>query len=139
VLADKGGYYTVTLSVSETVSTTTSGVTATTTGTSQLASARINVLGAGNNHPPVAVAKTTSKATSVASLDATESYDADGQRLTYSWSIMSASSSDVEITNATSSVAYLYNWLGSTQTYLVKLHVSDGVDYDEAVLQVTTD
>lgn len=140
--ADKGGYYTVTLSVTETVETLADGTSTAQTATSQLTSMRINVVGNGSNHPPVAVAKSSFSATNVAALDATESYDADGQPLSYMWSIMSESSTsgvDAEITYTTSSIAYLYNWLGSSQTYLVKLHVSDGQDYDEAVLQVSTD
>lgn len=137
--ADKGGYYTVTLSVTEIIDTLVDGTSTAQTATSQLTSMRINVVGNGSNHPPVAVAKSSLTATNVATLDATESYDIDGQPLFYTWSIMSESSADVEITNYTSSIAYLYSWLGSSQTYLVKLHVSDGQDYDEAVLQVSTD
>jgi hypothetical protein len=141
LFADKGGYYTVTLSVTETVNVATGGTTGTTTpqtSTSKLASMRINVVGYGDNHPPVAVIKAASTAKDVVALRADESYDIDGQPLSYSWKLMTpVSAGEAELRNANFVTAYLYNWMPPPQTFLVLLHVSDGVDYDEAVLQVT--
>lgn len=129
-LADKGGYYTVTLTVSE-----TSG--ASVTYTSQMVSARISAVGEGSNHPPVAVAKTPATSQNVATLDGTESYDADGQPLSYSWTVYSGSTSSAQISDSSSATAYIYNWVDTSQSYTIKLHVSDGMDYDEAFLTVT--
>lgn len=136
---DKGGYYTVTLSVTEKVTPAVTTTPAPLDMTSQLETKRINVLGYGGNHPPVAVVRAVSTATDVAALSASESYDIDGHPLSYSWKIMSPVSipTEVELTNPFSVTAYLYNWLASPQSILVMLHVSDGLDYDEAVLAVT--
>lgn len=138
--ADKGGYYTVTLTVTETATVQQGGVAGTTTqaATSKLVSTRINVLGYGGNHPPVAVAKAASTAKDIVALSAADSYDIDGQPLSYSWRIMSQVSvpGEAELRNSNSVSAYLINWVQPSQTYLVALKVSDGVDYDEAVLQV---
>lgn len=141
LFADKGGYYTVTLTVTETANVAQGGTTGTTTTqatTSRLVSTRINVMGYGGNHPPVAVAKAASAAKDIVALSAADSYDVDGQPLSYSWKIMSQVSipGEAELRNANSVSAYLINWVQPSQTYLVTLHVSDGVDYDEAVLQV---
>jgi len=144
LFADKGGYYTVTLIVTETFNVTTGGTgttgatTTPQTSTSKLASMRINVVGYGDNHPPVAVIKAASTAKDVVALRADESYDIDGQPLSYSWKLMTpVSAGEAELRNANFVTAYLYNWMPPPQTFLVLLHVSDGVDYDEAVLQVT--
>ncbi|MBF0293199.1 MAG: hypothetical protein HQK86_13690 [Nitrospinae bacterium] len=136
---DKGGYYTVTLSVTEKVTPAVTTTPAPLDMTSQVETLRINVLGYGGNHPPVAVARTASSATDVAALSASESYDIDGHPLSYSWKIMSPVTipTEVELTNPYSVTAYLYNWLASPQSILMMLHVSDGLDYDEAVLAVT--
>jgi len=142
LFADKGGYYTVTLIVTETANVTTGG-TGTTGGattpqttTSKLASSRINVVGSGNNHPPVAVAKASSNGTNAAALSAAESYDIDGNPMSYSWEIMSGGGAG-EVRDPNSMTAYLYSWRTTPQTFLVRLHVSDGADYDEVVLQLT--
>lgn len=136
---DKGGYYTVTLSVTEKVTPSVTTTPAPLDMTSQLETKRINVLGYGGNHPPVAVARAASTATDVVALSASESYDIDGHPLSYSWKIMSPVSipTEVELTNPFSVTAYLYNWLATPQSILMMLHVSDGLDYDEAVLAVT--
>jgi hypothetical protein len=140
--ADKGGYYTVTLVVTETATvssggTSGGGTTSPQTTTSKLTSARINVVGSGGNHPPVAVARVATTAKDMVALSALESYDIDGQPLSYSWKIMSQVSipDEAELRNGNSSTAYLINWLQSPYIYLMMLHVSDGVDYDEVVFQ----
>jgi hypothetical protein len=138
LFADKGGYYTVTLSVQETPTPAVSSAAAAAV-TSKLVTKRINVVGYGSNHPPVAVARAASLATDVAALSASESYDIDGHPLSYSWKIMSPLSipTEAELTNQYTMTSYLYNWLATPQSILVMLHVSDGLDYDEAVLAVT--
>lgn len=127
--ADKGGYYTVTLKVS--TDNEAGGQT------SKTATATINVVGTGSNHPPVAVIQSTS-ATGVATLNGTQSYDIDGNPLTYTWTLVSnLTSSQAQLLDSRSAIAYLYSKLDVSYTFAVKLHVTDGIDYDESTATVT--
>lgn len=121
--ADKGGYYTVTLVV-----TNASGVA------SEVASMRVSVVGTGSNHPPVAIINAT-QATDLAVLDGSSSYDIDGNAITYSWTLLNApGGSNSAISSAQSPVAYLSS--DSSANLAVRLVVSDGVDSDEAYATV---
>lgn len=122
--ADKGGYYTVSLSV-----TNASGVI------SLAALKRISIVGTGDNHPPVAIAKAT-PGTGVIVLDATSSYDVDEDEITYEWVVVTApEGSKTSLTSKIEPITYLYSNIASTIT--VRLHVTDGVDQDDIVISAT--
>lgn len=92
--ADKGGYYTVVLKVTNSASTSSVVVTS-----------RINVVGTGNNHPPVAIVTVTASE-DVAVLDGSGSYDIDGSALAYNWAIINAPSGS-SLTSTTSPITPL--------------------------------
>ena len=126
-LTDKGGYYTVTLEI-----TNESGKK------SDMATVRIDAVGTGDNHPPVASAGSDQTVTvgDVAVLDATLSYDADGDSLSYQWALIdSPSGSAVDVVAQQVSRAFLYPDVKGT--YTVRVRVSDGVDSDEDFVVVT--
>lgn len=121
--ADKGGFYTVTLKV-----TNESGLG------SKVTSAQIDIVGTGQNHPPVAVVETTVSDAFVI-LDGSSSYDVDGQGLTYEWSLLNApAGASSSINNGSSPIAYLIS--NANANLAVRLKVSDGVDSDEAYATV---
>lgn len=132
--ADKGGYYAVTLKATNSAS-----------ATSAVALQKINVIGTGRNHPPVAIfASTPSKGSAI--LDASQSYDADGESLLYKWSFTARvsgtadpvtgemASPEMFVENASSRIAYFYST--APGAYAVQLDVSDGLDSDTAINSV---
>lgn len=126
--ADKGGYYTVIL--------TATNVDAL---VSNVATALIDAVGTGDNHPPVASAGADQTVTTgkVAVLDGSGSYDPDGGNISYSWSLLRApaASSVTGITDNNTSQALLYPDVAGV--YTVRLSVTDGIDTDTDVAVVT--
>lgn len=127
-VADKGGYYTATLQVTDAGG-----------NVSDLVKTRIDAVGTGANHPPVANAGADLTATlgSVAVLDGTTSYDVDENPISYQWSLRSApsGSSITTVTSSLESRAYLYP--DAAGDYIIRLRVSDGIDTDEDFVTVT--
>lgn len=126
-LADKGGYYTVTLVVTNASSTP-----------SATASVRINATGTGDNHPPVADVGDAQKSTvgDTVVLDGSASYDIDNDELSYTWAVIeSPTHSSASLSNKKNSHAYLYTDVAGT--YKARLTVSDGYDSDTAYVTVT--
>ncbi len=128
-VADKGGYYTATLQVTNEAE-----------NVSSLATAYINVVGTGRNHPPVAIAgadqTVTLTASSVAALDGTASYDADGDELSYRWFLLGAPADyTYGFVQTRSPTPQLYPQMAGI--YTVRLEVSDGVDFDIDYIEVT--
>ncbi|MBI5816470.1 MAG: PKD domain-containing protein [Nitrospinae bacterium] len=126
---DKGGYYQVSLQV-----------TNASASASQIQSAQVSGVGSGGvNHPPVVILATTATAviTETAVLDGSLSYDADGDDITYSWYLVSAPSTSTaaRLTNIHEKFPYLYTDVAGT--YTVRLVVDDGTDFDEAYITVT--
>ena len=120
--ADKGGKYIITLIV-----TNDQGAA------SKPTSVVINAVGTNGNYPPVAIIKAT-LASGGSLLDGTGSYDQDGGRLWYQWTVMNPVGR-VWIENGASSVAMLRST--SNQSYIIRLWVSDGIDSDEAYQTVS--
>jgi len=125
---DKGGYYMVSLAV-----------TNASAKQSSVATLPIDVVGAGNNHPPVAI---TTKAVTVttgnaAVLDGSRSYDADQQALYYTWTLIGAPATSAVTTLSDNSAKTAYFTPDVAGTYNVKLVVSDGTDTDQALVTVT--
>ena len=119
-VADKGGYYTASLQV-----------TNTSTKPSEIVKANISVVGTGSNHPPVAVAGAdqTVSTGDVVLLDGTASFDADNDAISFIWTLLgkpSGSSATFDGTGNASSVLHP----DVKGTYTVQLWVSDGVDGD---------
>ncbi|VAX21667.1 hypothetical protein MNBD_NITROSPINAE02-789 [hydrothermal vent metagenome] len=128
-VADNGGYYTVTLQVKN-----KSGKK------SSVKTARVDAVGSGNNHPPVANAgpdQTAVDVGAVAILDASGSYDADQDQLTFLWSILSipATSAITQVVDARQMNAYLYPDVAGD--YYIKLWVGDGADADLDFVTIT--
>jgi hypothetical protein len=126
--ADKGGYYTVTLQV------TNSGEL-----TSNVAVATIDAVGTGDNHPPVANAGADQTVTAgeLAILDGSASYDPDGGNITYQWTLLltPTDSAITAVSDATGVRGLLYT--DEAGTYTARLRVSDGIDTDEDFITVT--
>lgn len=125
---DKGGYYMASLVVTN-VSAKSSGV----------ATLRINIVGTGSNHPPVAittaaVAVTTGNA---AVLDGSNSYDADQQTIYYTWTLIGVPSTSAVTTLSDNTTKTAYFTPDVVGTYNVKLVVSDGTDSDQVLVKVT--
>lgn len=125
---DKGGYYMVSLVVTNT-SAKTSGV----------ATLRISGVGTGSNHPPVAittaaVAVTTGNA---AVLDGSKSYDSDQQSLYYTWTLIGVPSTSAVTTLNDNTAKTAYFTPDVAGIYNVKFVVSDGTDSDQALVTVT--
>ena len=125
---DKGGGYLVYLKVTNSSSVASDTVTS-----------LINAVGTGSNHPPVAITTTalTKTIASVVLLDGSQSYDADQQTLTYTWTLISkpATSAVVAVTDDTLKTGYFTPDVAGT--YNIKFVVSDGTDSDEVFIVVT--
>lgn len=124
--ADKGGYYVVRLSVTNT------------DGTTRSISKTIDALGTGDNHPPVAMITVTgsSSAATTASLymlDGSASYDIDGDTIYYNWSVLGSYGATYPVADQTLSIAFV-----TALEAIVKLRVNDGTDYDEAYTNLET-
>lgn len=92
------------------------------------------------NQPPVAIINPSATSVSTGTmitLDGRNSYDPDGQALSYSWSLaQKPQDSLAELTNATSSVAHLTPDVEGT--YIVQLIVNDGaLDSDPATVEIS--
>jgi len=123
--ADKGGYYTVTLTV-----TNKSGKV------SESSSARIDAGGTGGNHPPVAIIKKTESGV-MALLDGSGSYDIDGDPISYRWTVPTVGAPPLQ-QGVTSPVFTLRTseTTAGTYNFIVRLDVSDGIDTDSAFVSV---
>ncbi len=125
---DVGGYYTVTLQV------TNSGALK-----SNTAAVQVDATGTGSNHPPVAMAGADQSVTAgdLVILDASSSVDADQEDLTYIWTLLSAPATS-EITGL-SNASDIYSFLQTdvAGAYTVRLRVSDGIDTDEDFIIIT--
>ncbi len=127
----EGGYYTVTLVVAN-----GSGVAG------HSASAQIEVVGTGDNHPPVSMIEytPTDGLSNVVALEGGTSYDADGQALTYEWGLFNTPEGFTSyLQHSTSQVAYLRTDVTYAYDFLVRLVVSDGIDQDESFVTITVD
>ena len=121
--ADKGGLYTVELVV-----------TNEDTKSSSTATHQIDVLGTGGNHPPVASFIFTT-GTKFALLDARESYDMDGNIMSFTWNILNPPpGSTLTVNQQDGRLAYLFVTTGTKVA--VELTVADHVDRDVAVKQI---
>ncbi|VAX22552.1 hypothetical protein MNBD_NITROSPINAE03-296 [hydrothermal vent metagenome] len=137
-ITDKGGFYTVTLQV-----TNESGEA------SEIKTIVIDAVGAGSNHPPVAMAgadaSVTIATTGVALLDGSASYDADGDTLSYQWLLLGApsaatgspGSSTYQLFESKSDTAQLYPYIAGI--YTLQLTVSDGIDQDQDQVVITAE
>lgn len=127
-VVDEGGYYTISLQV-----TNVSG------DKSDIVTVKIGAVGTGDNHPPVASAGADATATagSVAVLDGSGSYDQDENSITYRWSVLSApaTSTVTSVSSSTSIRAFLFPDVAGK--YVIHLVVSDGTDADEAFVTIT--
>ncbi len=128
-VADNGGYYTVTLQVKN-----KSG------NKSPVKTLRVDAVGTGDNHPPVANAgpdQTAVDVGAVAILDASASYDADEDQLTFFWSLLSipATSAVTQVADARQMNAYLFPDVAGD--YYIKLWVGDGADADLDFVTIT--
>ncbi|MBF0290881.1 MAG: PKD domain-containing protein [Nitrospinae bacterium] len=131
---DKGGHYAVSLKVTNSAN-----------AVSSIVLQKINVTGTGRNHPPVAIFTFTSSIGS-AILDASDSYDLDGESLLYKWSFAAMASgaadpltgemalAEMFIDKRTSKIACFYSTVPGN--YAVQLDVSDGLDSDTAINSV---
>ncbi|MBI4666488.1 MAG: PKD domain-containing protein [Nitrospinae bacterium] len=126
--ADKGGYYLVSLQV------TNSGG-----AVSEVESYTVSIEGTDSNHPPVAQAGAdlTVTAPDVAILDGSLSYDADGDNLRYTWTLISqpSTSTAATVSDTSSHTAFLYPDVAGT--YTMRLVVDDGTDSDQDFVVVT--
>jgi len=137
-IADKGGFYTVTLQV-----TNESGEV------SEIRTIAIDAVGTGGNHPPVAMAgadaSVTIATTGVAVLNGSASYDADGSSLSYEWLLLGApiaaqgpaSSTTYQLLEKTSDTAQFYPYIAGI--YTLELRVSDGIDMDQDRIVITAE
>lgn len=130
-VADKGGYYTASLQV-----------TNVSTNVSEVKTVVIDVVGTGNNHPPVAVAgadvTVTIATTGVAALDSSASNDADDDPITHRWFLLGApSNANYDFLETESSTPQLYPY--TVGVYTVELQVSDGIDTDQDQIVVTAE
>lgn len=126
---DKGGYYTVTLQLSNDAGKK-----------SDLLTVRIDAVGTGENHPPIAMAgeDQTVTVSYVAVLDGTGSYDVDGEEITYTWALISKpGTSAIDVISYRDATAYIYPDVEGE--YTLRLRVSDGVDIDEDFTVVTAE
>jgi PKD repeat protein len=92
----------------------------------------INVLAAGSNYPPVAVATpsaTAGRSPLTVNFSSAGSYDPEGAHLTYSWTFGDGS------TSTSTNPAYTYSTSGS---YAAKLTVSDGTNSASSALVTIT-
>ncbi|MDH4182752.1 MAG: hypothetical protein OEV92_00890 [Nitrospinota bacterium] len=134
MFVDKGGYYAVEASVADA------------NGNINARTIILNALGTGGNHPPVAILTITeSKITQPAApaggtapppapslfiLDASKSYDIDGNQMDFQWAISGNFSGNLPTeSNYNSSILYVTAFNG-----MVNLKVFDGVDFDEIAL-----
>jgi len=135
-IADKGGFYTVTLQV-----------TNETGKASEIKTIVVDAVGTGNNHPPVAIAgadaSVTIATTGVAILNGSASYDADGSLLSHEWLLLGAptaaqgppSATTYQLLEKTSSTAQFYPYIAGV--YTLELRVSDGIDKDQDRVVIT--
>ncbi|MGK7345957.1 MAG: PKD domain-containing protein [Candidatus Nitrospinota bacterium M3_3B_026] len=126
---DKGGYYTVTLQLANDADKK-----------SDLLTVRIDAIGTGDNHPPIAIAGDDQTVTVdyVAVLDGTGSYDVDGDDITYTWALISKpGASATDVVSYREATAYIYP--DAEGEYTLRLRVSDGVDIDEDFTVVTAE
>ncbi len=128
-VADKGGYYTASLQVTNEADKV-----------SPFATAYINVVGASGNHPPVAIAGADQTVTittkSVAALNGTASHDADGDELFYQWFLLGApAGARLDFLQTSTPTPQLYP--RTAGIYTVRLEVSDGVDTDIDYIEIT--
>lgn len=125
---DEGGEYLVYLTVTNSGSVASGTVTA-----------LINAVGTGSNHPPVAITTTAvaGVVSAIVFLDGSESYDADQQSLSYTWTVIGApaTSEVTTLTDNTSKTAYFTPDVAGT--YTVSFVVSDGTDSDQVFVTVT--
>lgn len=130
-IADKGGYYTATLQV-----------TNESAKVSEVKTVVIDAVGTGGNHPPVAIAgadmTVTMAESSVAALDGSASHDADGDDITYEWFVLGSPPEAVyEFVGTRSITSQLYP--STVGTYTIELRVSDGIDQDHDKIVVTAE
>jgi hypothetical protein len=124
---DVPGTYNITLTVSDGID-------------SDQANTKVQVssVGTGTNHPPVAVTTTTlnGTATVVIFLDGSQSYDLDGQTLTYLWTLVTKpTGSKATLTkNTTSRPDFTPDQAG---TFIIKFEVSDGIDSSQLIVTIT--
>lgn len=125
---DEGGFYTISLLV-----TNSSSIK------SEIVTIQIGAVRTGDNHPPIASAGADITATTggVAVLDGSGSYDPDGGDVTYAWSLLSApaGSAVTGVSSSTSIRAFLFPDVDGE--YVVHLVVSDGIDIDEDFVTIT--
>lgn len=130
ITVDKGGFYTVSLQV-----------TNASTIVSPLTTLRIDAVGTGDNHPPVASAgedQTAVVTGSVAVLDGSASYDQDEDSLLYTWTLLDApeTSTVTGLVSPGEVRALLYPDVDGD--YTMRLRVSDGIDSDDDFVTVTS-
>lgn len=131
-VADKGGFYTASLQV-----------TNVSTKVSEVVTVSIDVLGTEDNHPPVAVAgadvTVVIATTSVAALDGSASHDADGEdNISFRWFLLGAPANALyDFLETDSSTPQLYPY--TVGIYTVELQVSDGIDVDQDQIVITAE
>lgn len=127
---DRGGYYTVTLQVTNESS-----------DVSEVVKVRVSGVGTDSNHPPVSIAGDAQTVTvgDVAVLDGSLSYDADGDSLTYSWTLISAPATSAITTVSSSASMYGLLYPDVAGDYTVRLTVSDFIDSSQAFITVTAE
>jgi PKD repeat protein len=131
-VADKGGFYTASLQV-----------TNVSTKSSEVATVTIDVVGTGGNHPPVAIAgadvTVVIATTEVAALDGSASHDADeGDEITYTWFLLGApTGAEYAFLETHTNSPQLYPY--TVGIYTVELQVSDGIDVDMDLIVITAE
>lgn len=126
-VADKGGYYTASLQV-----------TNESAEVSEIVTTVVDVVGTGSNHPPVSYvgADLTATVGDTVVLDGTGSFDADGDTLNYTWVVQGAPSGSTAAINGASDPKAFFP-VDAAGTYTISLIISDGVDQDVDILIIT--
>lgn len=125
---NKGGAYIVYLKVTNSSSAVSETVTLS-----------IDSVGTGTNHPPVAIttAAVTGAIRTVVVLDGSQSYDADQQNLTYTWTLVGAPATSAVTAVSDDTLKRAYFTPDVAGKYSIKFVVSDGGDTDEVFVTVT--
>lgn len=125
---NKGGVYLVYLKVTNSSSVASETVTL-----------QIDSVGTGTNHPPVAIttAAVTGTIRTVVVLDGSQSYDADQQTLTYTWTLVGVPTGSAVSAVTDDTLQRSYFTPDVAGKYIIKFVVSDGRDTDEVFVTVT--